>query len=85
MNNTKTDLNLFGFFNDTSDTPAYDPGLNVPCLYCRATLSRPLKTISLLIPGDSKSYFYRMHKNCFEQMELNNETEHYEGLLIDNI
>lgn len=81
----KNDLNLFGFFNDASDTPAYDPGLSVVCLYCRITLSRPLKTISLAVPGDSKSYFYRVHKNCYEQMELNGETEHYEGILIDNI
>lgn len=75
---------LFGYFEGQSDTPAYDPGTSVPCMYCQNTLSAPIKTISLMVPGQNRSYFYRMHKGCYEGMAPE-EVSNYEGALIDNI
>jgi hypothetical protein len=58
---------IFGWFDDWKQTiPAHDPGLNGNCLICGKKLSRPLKTISLLKDGDSKSYFYRCHEACYD-------------------
>lgn len=83
--NILVDLNLFGYYDGSNPKPTYDPGLKCPCIYCRRKLELPVRTISLFLPGDIRSYFYRVHKACAVQMEVNGETSHYEGLLIDYI
>jgi hypothetical protein len=56
---------VFGYFDSSSDTPAFDPGIvGVHCPHCDGELSRPMTTISFMRDGDSKSYFYRCHKEC---------------------
>jgi hypothetical protein len=75
---------LFGYFNDGEQTPAYDPGLDVSCIYCQNKLSYPMKTISLMKDGDIKSYFYRIHSGCYMQM-TSEEVIDYESSLIDKI
>ena len=58
---------IFGFFDKSDQVkPAFDPGLDVPCPFCLGTLERPLKTISLMLPGDARSFFYRAHKACYD-------------------
>lgn len=79
------DLQLYGYFTDKGDKPAYDPGLDVPCIYCRKKLELPVRSYSLMVPGHGKSYFYRVHKACGEQMEASGEDRHYDGLIIDSI
>jgi len=75
---------MFGWFDDVSSNPAHNPGLEAPCVVCAKKLSRPMKTISLMIDGDSKSYFYRTHKACWDGIS---EREQWliESSVIDNI
>lgn len=75
----------YGYFtNATDETPAYDPGLNVPCPICHTLLSMPVKSISLMAVGDSRSYFYRTHKQCYENLS-EQEVSDLDGLIIDHI
>ena len=61
--------NLIGYFDAKHHAiPAYDPGLNVPCLICQKELSRPMITVSLMRENDTKSYFYRTHKECYRNI-----------------
>ena len=61
---------IFGFFDDNSDTPTHDPGFNAICPVCAKVLSRPVKTISL-IPDKirTRSYFFRVHKSCWDGID----------------
>lgn len=77
-------IDIFGWFSDTGIIPEHDPGLGVNCIFCGKKLSSPIKTISLMKDGDNKSYFYRSHKDCYEQLS-NNEITEIESSLIDNI
>ena len=58
-------MSIFGFYERADQTePSYDPGLNVPCPFCLQKLERPVHTVSLMLPGDSRSFFYRSHRQC---------------------
>lgn len=59
-------LNPFGYFEDASDTPAFDPGLDIDCPICHTKLSPLLRAFSFMVPGDSRSYFFRTHQACAE-------------------
>jgi hypothetical protein len=73
----------FGYFIDFDQTePAYDPGLSVNCPVCYSTLSRPVKTISLMLIGDRRSYFYRAHKGCYDSLSDEQKTT-LDSALID--
>jgi hypothetical protein len=76
---------IFGYYeNPTDEKPAHDPGLNTICVICAKPLSVPLKTISLMKDKDTKSYFYRCHKECYERLsEL--DINLIESSLIDNL
>ena len=76
--------NLIGRFDDTSDTPTFDPGLNVPCVVCAKQLSRPMKSISLMAEGGSSSYFFRVHKECWENLD-DREQWLIESSIIDSV
>lgn len=41
-------------------------------------------TVSLMVPNDSKSYFYRMHKSCAELVSEEQERD-IDSVLIDAI
>ncbi len=75
---------LIGYFEDFSDTPKYDPGLDVNCLICMKPLSLPLKTISVTKIKDLRSYFFRVHKNCWESLS-EKEQKNYESSIIDYV
>jgi hypothetical protein len=58
---------LLGYYDRADQTePTYNPPKDAPCVICYKPLCAPLKTISLLKPGGSRSYFYRAHKACYE-------------------
>lgn len=74
---------IFGFFDSAEDEiPTHDPGLETNCPICGNKLEHPIKTISLMREGDNKSYFYRTHKSCYENMAAS-EISLIEGSLID--
>lgn len=55
-----------GYFSDPyQDTPEHDPGRDGLCPVCMTRLGDgQITTTSLMRPGDARSYFYRMHKEC---------------------
>ena len=60
---------LIGYFITAhTDKPEYDPGLDVPCVFCYKHLIEPIRTVSFMMPGSFRSFFYRCHKSCYENM-----------------
>jgi hypothetical protein len=56
---------IFGYYSSPEQLqPDCDPGLEVPCPFCLKKLERPVRTISLLAVGDTRSFFYRAHRQC---------------------
>ncbi len=79
-----SDVDIFGYYERADQTEAsYDPGVGVPCPFCLRKLSEPLRTVSLMLPGDSRSYFYRAHRGCHENAGEQEITE-FESALIDH-
>lgn len=73
----------YGYFlNASQEVPEYDPGLNVNCPICEALLSSPMKTISVLLVGDDRSFFYRTHKACYENLTEDEQTK-LDSLVVD--
>ena len=61
---------FYGYFEDAGSIPAVDPGLDVPCPICGEVLrTSPRKTISMMIDGDVRSYFYRTHATCYDALD----------------
>lgn len=78
-----TMTNIFGYFDQPGqEKPTVDPGLSVPCPFCTRSICPPMKTISLMRPESDKSFFYRAHKDCYEQAEAE-EIQHIESIKID--
>lgn len=74
---------IVGYFSSPEQAqPAHDPGLAVPCPVCRLPLHRPLKTISLMLGGDTRSYFFRTHQACWDNAPAERR-EAIEGGLVD--
>lgn len=80
---------LFGYFDDPAQTePAFDPGLDVDCLICHTKLSRPMLCVDLMLDDpnlggrDSRSYFYRVHKECYESLTPEQVTD-LDSVIID--
>ncbi|MGB8644019.1 MAG: hypothetical protein WCF84_02190 [Anaerolineae bacterium] len=74
---------VYGYFDDPfASAPAYDPGLAVDCPVCDRRLTRPLKTISLLAEGDTRSYFYRVHAPCYDALSSAQRVE-LDSVIID--
>ena len=84
-NNAKPRPDVFGWFDSKSSTPAHDPGVEKGlCAACMKPLRRPVVTASLMLIGDSKSYFYRLHKSC--QMSMSPEDiKEFDDSLIDSL
>jgi hypothetical protein len=60
-------LPYWGWFENEGDTPAFDPGLRVPCLLCGKALDMgDIRTTSLMWPQGNKSLFYRTHRSCHD-------------------
>jgi hypothetical protein len=70
----------YGYFDDPSQQePAYDPGLKINCPICETPLNYPankVKTICLMPyqAGSTRSYFYRTHKDCFDALSPEEQT-----------
>lgn len=77
---------IYGYFTDSAQTePVFDPGVGVPCPICTNELDAiDVRTISLMVPGDSRSYFYRVHRSCHEPL-TEQERIRVDGVLIDAI
>ncbi len=74
-----------GHFDDYfSETPAFDPGLGVPCPVCGERLdSQPSRvTISFAPMDQSRSLFFRAHRACWERDP--NESARIEGLIVES-
>ena len=75
----------FGYFDSHSDTPTYDPMQDAPCLIClKSWTLNDVKTLSLMRVGDERSYFYRVHKTCYENLS-EHDRDTYDWSLIDNL
>lgn len=74
---------LIGYFEDFSNTPKYDPGLDVGCLICMKPLSPPVRTVSVMKMKALKSYFFRTHKSCWESLN-EKEQKMYEASIIES-
>jgi len=79
-------MSIYGYFTDAAQiVPAHDPGLDVLCPICGKPLNADdVRTISLMVPGDNRSYFYRVHRSCHEPMSEGERCK-VDGLLIDSI
>lgn len=76
---------IYGYFDDPAQVePAYDPGLDADCPACNLPLSRPMVATSLMVPGDSRSYFWRAHKACYESLTPEQVTD-IDSVLIDAV
>ena len=77
---------MYGYFdNPHENEPAYDPGLGVDCPVCEKTLAhRLVRTISLMLPGDTRSYFYRVHAACWRRLTEAEKTI-YDSAIIDAV
>jgi hypothetical protein len=74
----------FGYYeNDEQTKPSYDPGLEIECIICGKKLSEPIKTVSLMpYYNRVSSYFYRTHKECYENLSAE-EICKIDSLIID--
>lgn len=57
---------LFGYFDDDTNIPTYDPGLDVVCPICDQPLTEPMRSTSFIDAADNRSYFIRVHRDCDE-------------------
>lgn len=78
---------LYGWFDSPGqEKPAYDPPKI--CLFCTKPLGfyfdkSDVQCISLMGVTDKRSYFYRVHKACYESATPE-EITLYESSIIDN-
>ena len=75
---------IYGYFDKPElFEPTYDPGMDAPCLICHYKLSIfPVRTISLMLENDSRSYFYRVHIVCHDSLTEQQQSD-LDGLIID--
>lgn len=63
-------MSIFGYFDSPLQSePFFDPGLGVNCPHCRQPLDAGPEdrlAICFMLPGDARSYFYRVHKVCHD-------------------
>lgn len=73
-----------GYFDQPGQVaPAFDPGLDAQCLACWKPLrGQPRVTISLMWEEwRERSYFFRVHKACWETMSLGERQQYEESIL----
>lgn len=77
---------IFGYF-DRADQPkpTYDPGLGVLCPFCLTKLGVPVRTTSLMLPSDNRSFFYRAHRTCAETATETQVTEVESSLIVSRV
>jgi len=78
-------MTIFGYFDQSDPVfPARDPGLDVECPVCHRTLSSPLITVSIALLGDRRSYFYRAHRDCYQGLSADGQTQ-IDSAIIDAV
>lgn len=74
---------IFGWFDDLSETPAHDPGTDTNCPFCGKKLAEERSTVSLaLLESRDRSYFYRLCRSCHHSMS-DTEKDELDHSLID--
>lgn len=75
---------IFGYYESADQTkPTFDPGLDALCPHCLKKLEVPVRTMSLMLPGDNRSFFYRTHREC-DARASPEQVEEIESSLIDS-
>ncbi len=78
-------VNIYGYFEAPGQTePAFDPGLDIECPVCEKPVGKNCRAVCFMVPGDKRSYFYRMHKNCLETCSPELETN-ITSVIVDAI
>lgn len=81
-------MSIYGYYTSAEQgEPEYDLGIvGVPCLVCNVAdfTDANVRTISLTVPGDGRSYFYRVHRACHDSLTPKQNVA-LDGLLIDAI
>lgn len=83
---------ILGWFVALGDEkPFSDPGMGAPCPVCakpvrdpKSTTVQPIKTISFMPVAVRKSFFFRVHKACWEGIS-EDEQGVIEGVFVDDI
>ena len=66
-----------GYYDDPAQTvPVFDPGLSAYCPVCLKSLIEPVKTISVWGDPPEYSLFYRAHKDCWERLPAEDQSEY---------
>ena len=76
---------LVGYFDQPAqERPALDPGLEVECPICEFPLEiAPRTTISVLVPGDNRCFFFRAHKTCYTMLSDDDQSVLDGTLVVD--
>jgi len=49
--------------------PTFNPPLDAPCPICGRPLTKEdMRTISVMLQGGTRSYFYRTHRTCHQAL-----------------
>ena len=77
---------FYGFLEDKSDTPVYEPPRDAPCPYCGEPITPDdVRTHTLMYAESSyakRSYFYRTHRTCDDKRTTENGMD---GFVLDMI
>lgn len=78
---------MFGFWEKPEQhrlPPAVDPGLAVSCPLCMEPVAgKPVYINQIVRPGDSRLYFYRVHRSCYHSASEEDELS-IQAVLNDN-
>jgi len=76
---------IFGYFEDYSEKPTHDPGVDTICPFCANKLADERKTLSLALfdpEHRDRSYFYRTCRACYNKAS-DEEKDQMDYSLID--
>lgn len=81
-----TENQIYGWFDDASGAPSYDPPHDASCLFCgKGIVADDVRTHSLMFAGPvyaKRSYFYRTHRTCAETDPTHTAMD---GIVLDMI
>lgn len=75
---------IFGYFDRPDQVlPAYDPGLDVECPFCRNKLDSEYLSHSVMPLQSDRSYFFRYCKKHADEPEFHRWRDDFDDTLID--
>jgi hypothetical protein len=81
-----SDQIFYGYFDDDSNVPVYDPPHDAPCPFCgKLVTPDDVRTSALMFAENvyaKRSYFYRIHRSCAER---DGTTKGMDGFILDMI